>query len=92
MIQSAGARTFLSAAALEVNELVASRHREASGPGQRCIKFRFAGRGQLVPGTVALESRGQAVPAPDEAIELSSSFREECVKLWPQDNVNRMTL
>jgi hypothetical protein len=36
--------------------------RAASAQG--CIKLRFSGWGQLVPGIVGLELRGQAVPAP----------------------------
>jgi hypothetical protein len=36
-----------------------------------CIKLRFPGWGQLVPGAVGLELRGQAVPRPfRKALEL----------------------
>jgi hypothetical protein len=35
---------------------------------QGCIKLRFRGRGQLVPGTAGLIIRGQAVPAPSSRV------------------------
>ena len=43
----------------------------AAGEPQGCIKLQFLGRGQLVPDTVCLMLRGQAVPAPfSRAFEL----------------------
>ena len=45
---------------------------------QGCNKLRFPGRGQLVPGTVGLELRGQAVAAPfGRAFELQLEPRPE---------------